>query len=367
MEYDIRSERYHRQVILKELGESGQQKLRSSKVLVAGAGGLGCPVLQYLAAAGVGTIGIIDHDTVSLSNLHRQVLFTTADVGQPKVTAAAGRLADMNPGIEVISYMHRLATHNALDILETFDVIVDATDNFPTRYLIGDACSLLAKPLVQGAVSRYEGQLAVFNCHTDPGKRPVCYRDLFPLPPENGEIANCAEAGVLGVLPAIIGSLQAAEVIKLLTGIGESLAGKLQTYHMLRNEWFTWDITPNARAESHMPQTRSAFLETVYEADCALNGFEEIDAAGFTRLCREEDVVVIDVREHGEEPLLDECAHLRIPLSELQRSLDVSGVPNIITVCQSGKRSLVAARLLADAFKEKTIYSLRGGIVALKQ
>ncbi|HEY0896979.1 MAG TPA: HesA/MoeB/ThiF family protein [Sphingobacteriaceae bacterium] len=367
MEYDVHSERYQRQVMLKELGESGQQKLRSAKVFVAGAGGLGCPALQYLAAAGVGTIGIIDHDIVSLSNLHRQVLFTTADVGVPKVSAAAVRLADMNPGIEIITYAYRLTTQNALEIMECFDVIVDATDNFPTRYLIGDACVLLGKPLVQGAVSRYEGQLAVFNCQTDPAKRPVCYRDLFPEPPEAGEIANCAEAGVLGVLPGIIGTMQAAEVIKLVTGTGTSLAGKLQTFDMLRNEWFTWDIQPNLRAERFIPQTRSAFLDTVYETDCALSDFTEVDPAAFEGLRRERNVTVIDVRERDELPPVDGFPHLQIPLSELKRNLDSVKDPIIITVCQSGKRSSEAARLLAEAFREKTIYSLRGGIAAWKQ
>ncbi|MBD0294073.1 MAG: HesA/MoeB/ThiF family protein, partial [Flavisolibacter sp.] len=212
------NERYQRQVILQEFGEAGQQKLLQAKVLVIGAGGLGCPVLQYLAAAGVGVVGIADDDIVSLTNLHRQVLYSMSDIGKSKVERAAAILRQLNPDIEIIPYHLRLTNKNALDIITAYDIVVDATDNFPTRYLLNDACVLLSKPLIYGAVSKFEGQVAVFNGVGSSGEKSVNYRDLFPVPPQEDEVPNCAEAGVLGVLPGIIGSLQAGEVIKLITG-----------------------------------------------------------------------------------------------------------------------------------------------------
>jgi sulfur-carrier protein adenylyltransferase/sulfurtransferase len=360
-------ERYHRQVILKELGEPGQRKLLAAKVLVIGAGGLGCPVLQYLTAAGVGTLGVIDHDVVSLSNLHRQVLFDMNDIGKTKAERAAVKLRQLNPDVQVFPYNKCLTNQNALDILEPYDIIVDASDNFPTRYLVNDACVLLNKPFVYGAVSRWEGQVAVFNAAHNSAGRTVNYRDLFPVQPQEGEIANCAEAGVLGVLPGIIGSLQAGEVIKLITGIGKPLVNQLQTFNLNTNEWFAWEVSTSVQADALLPKDKAAFINMDYENTCILEGIKEINVSEFNNLLQEKGVTVIDVRERGEQPLVDEFAHLQIPLSQLKEKIATLDGDNIITFCQTGKRSGQAARLLANTYTTKKIYSLRGGIMGWKQ
>ena len=211
-------ERYQRQILLKEFGIAGQQKLLQAKVLVIGAGGLGCPVLQYLTAAGIGCIGIVDNDVVSLSNLHRQVLYDTNDIGKSKVSVAAEKLRLVNSDTELIEYHIHLDKNNCLGIINEYDIIIDCTDNFASRYMINDACVLKAKPLVYAGVNRFEGQVAVFNVTRNEKVRTANYRDLFPVQPEQNEVLNCSEAGVLGVLPGIIGSMQASEAIKLITG-----------------------------------------------------------------------------------------------------------------------------------------------------
>ncbi|MBD0279535.1 MAG: HesA/MoeB/ThiF family protein [Flavisolibacter sp.] len=361
------NERYQRQVILQEFGEAGQQKLLQAKVLVIGAGGLGCPVLQYLAAAGVGVVGIADDDIVSLTNLHRQVLYSMSDIGKSKVERAAAILRQLNPDIEIIPYHLRLTNKNALDIIAAYDIVVDATDNFPTRYLLNDACVLLSKPLIYGAVSKFEGQVAVFNGVGSSGEKSVNYRDLFPVPPQEDEVPNCAEAGVLGVLPGIIGSLQAGEVIKLITGIGQPLINCLQTFNLLTNEWYTSELTKSAETAAFLPKDRAAFLNMDYEWSCAVEDFSEINAADFNRLLDKNGVTVIDVRERGEQPLINEFEHLQLPLAQLNEGLSLLKGDIIIAVCQSGKRSKQAARLLCNTFPSKKIYSLQGGIVGWKQ
>jgi adenylyltransferase/sulfurtransferase len=233
--------RYARHIILPGIGGDGQQKLMDSKVLVIGAGGLGSPAAMYLAAAGVGTIGLVDFDHVDLSNLQRQILHDTSDVGRPKVASAKDRLNELNPNVEVIPHETMLSSANAFDILGPYDVVIDGTDNFPVRYLVNDATQMLGKPLVYGSIFQWEGQASLFL----PGPDTPCYRCLFPEPPPPGTVPSCAEGGVFGVLPGIIGSIQAVEAIKLLLGIGESLAGKLVLYDALRNEFTTvnlrWD------------------------------------------------------------------------------------------------------------------------------
>ncbi|HSF45683.1 MAG TPA: HesA/MoeB/ThiF family protein, partial [Chitinophagaceae bacterium] len=228
--------RYQRQIILKGFGVAAQDKLAAAKVLVIGAGGLGCPALQYLVAAGLGHIGIVDHDIVSESNLHRQVLFNMEDVGRAKVEVASEKLSALNPDIKLETWKVNFAHQQCVDLLSQFDIVLDGTDNFATRYLVNDACVLWKKPLVFGAVSQFEGQVAVFNVLRQDGSRSSNYRDLFPVPPKAGEILNCAEAGVLGVLPGIIGTMQAAEVIKLVTELGEPLIDKLLTYNALTQD-----------------------------------------------------------------------------------------------------------------------------------
>jgi sulfur-carrier protein adenylyltransferase/sulfurtransferase len=233
--------RYARHVILPGIGGDGQRKLMDAGVLVIGAGGLGSPAAMYLAAAGVGTLGLVDFDDVELSNLQRQLLHDTDDVGRPKVDSARERLVGLNPNVEVITHRTLLSSDNAFDVLGPYDVVVDGTDNFPVRYLVNDAVQMLGKPLVYGSIYQWEGQASVFL----PGQETPCYRCLFPEPPPPGTVPSCAEGGVFGVLPGIIGSVQAVEAIKLVLGVGETLAGKLLLYDALRNDFTTvklrWD------------------------------------------------------------------------------------------------------------------------------
>lgn len=363
---NISYERYSRQLLLKQFGEAGQQKLLQAKVLVVGAGGLGCPALQYLAAAGVGMIGIVDDDIVALSNLHRQVLYSVADIGLPKVERAAFVLQQLNPEITVVVYNERLTTQNALDIIAGFDIIVDGTDNFSTRYMINDACVLLNKPLVYGAVSQFEGQVSIFN-HTQPDGTPsVNYRDLFPQPVGDDEVQNCAEAGVLGVLPGIIGTMQANEVIKLITGIGQTLINRLLTYNALNNQMYELELSVRKETALLIPRSTEEFKATDYERLCSSSAIKfEIDTDKFDRIVEAGEATVIDVREPGEYPSVTEFSHVQIPLSKLKAST----VPGdaIIVFCQSGKRSLQAARDLSVIYGvSKKIYSLKGGILQWK-
>ncbi len=264
--------RYQRQITLEGFGMEAQDKLTKAKVLVIGAGGLGCPILQYLAAAGVGHIGIADNDTVSYSNLNRQIFFGQEDIGKFKVDIAALRIHALNNLVKTTIYKQRWDQALSIEHFPSYDIIVDATDNFSSRYLINDACVLLDKPLVFGAVSKYEGQIAVFNKMQDGQQKsnglPVNYRDLFPEPPKSDEVLNCAEGGVLGVLPGTIGVMQATEVIKLISGVGETLANQLLTYNTLTNNFFKVQLIKNDKANSLMPNTIDSFMQTNYEQLC---------------------------------------------------------------------------------------------------
>jgi sulfur-carrier protein adenylyltransferase/sulfurtransferase len=231
-------QRYARHIILPEIGGAGQRKLLDAKVLCIGAGGLGSPVAMYLAAAGVGTLGILDFDRVDLSNLQRQIVHGTSDVGRPKVESAAARLRDLNPTIDVIEHDLLLSSENAFEVLEPYDVVVDGTDNFPVRYLVNDATQMLGKPLVYGSIYQFDGQATVFL----PGRDAPCYRCLFPEPPPPGTVPSCAEGGVFGVLPGIVGSIQATEAIKLIAGIGEPLVGRLLIFDALAMDFTTVNI-----------------------------------------------------------------------------------------------------------------------------
>jgi molybdopterin/thiamine biosynthesis adenylyltransferase/rhodanese-related sulfurtransferase len=361
-------ERYQRQIILKEFGEAAQEKLLQAKVLVVGAGGLGCPVLQYLVAAGVGAIGIVDDDVVSLSNLHRQVLYGVDDIGSSKAERAAKKLSTLNDEISIHVYNERLDNTNALNIIPRYDVIVDGTDNFSSRYMINDACVLLNKPLVYGAISKFEGQVAVFNAKNKE-KRLVNYRDLFPAPPKEDEVLNCAEAGVLGVLPGIIGAMQANETIKLITGTGNPLINKLLTYNALDNSMYQFNLTLNEEAQQFIPKNAEAFLQMDYEWLCSsrLNDAFEIYTEQFNSFIEDDDTLIIDVREKKEIPLVDEFKHIQISLSELMNHQYRITKNNIVVFCQSGKRSLQAAKMLSEFFNNKKVYSLKGGIVEWKK
>ena len=368
MDTEKRYERYERQILLKEFGVAAQEKLTEAKVLVIGAGGLGCPVLQYLAAAGIGTIGIVDDDVVSLSNLHRQVLYNVDDIGLPKAEIATKKLKALNNEINIISYNIRLTNKNALSIIKEYDIVIDGTDNFSSRYMINDACVLLKRPLVYGAISKFEGQVAVFNVEDTSAARPVNYRDLFPVPPKNNEILNCAEAGVLGVLPGIIGTMQANETIKLITGVGDPLINKMLTYNALDNSVYQFNLSVNEEAQQLILKHEEAFLKMDYDWLCSsqLNNAFEIDVATFDDLMIDSNTTVIDVREKNEQPFVDEFEHMQISLSALMNNQIKIVKDNIVVFCQSGNRSLQAAQLLQSTYNEKKIYSLKGGIIEWK-
>lgn len=360
-------ERYQRQLILKDFGIAGQEKLYKAKVLVIGAGGLGCPILQYLAAAGVGTLGIVDHDVVELSNLHRQILYSVSDVGRLKADCAADRLRQFNPDITIIPYPLQLNNQNAALILSKFDVIIDGSDNFPTRYMVNDACVLLNLPLIYGALSESEGQVAVFNVAGVDGLK-VNYRDIFPIPPQPGEVLNCSEAGVLGVLPGIIGTMQAAEAIKLISGIGETLVNQMLIYNLYTSQ--TYKIRLNRGETSLMPADLDAFLETDYNWFCGIRKakgiIKEISPEEF-RTLDQEAVTIIDVRETEEMPKASGFPHLRIPLSAIRKQIPEVKGDKIVLFCHSGVRSIIAGELLMENYPDKEFYSLRGGISRLSQ
>ncbi|CAN5372398.1 adenylyltransferase/sulfurtransferase MoeZ [soil metagenome] len=357
-------ERYHRQIILKGFGTTAQEKLLRAKVLVIGAGGLGCPILQYLTGAGVGTLGIVDDDIASLSDLHRQVLYNTEDIGLLKAERAAEKLKILNPDIHFIIYTERLDNQNALEIIREFDWIIDGTDNFESRYMINDACVLLQKPYVFGAVSQFQGQVAIFN-HAD-GSTAANYRDLFPEPPKEGEVLNCAEAGVLGVLPGIIGIMQATEVIKCITNIGKPLYNKLITYNALTNDLYEVEISSSPVSREYIPADEAAFKKMNYRHFCHIHEKEtlEIDGATFKSLSGRESTVIIDVREKGELPLINSFEHLQLPMSNFKNGIADIEEKTLLLFCQHGIRSLTAGNIVHEMFgSEKNVYSLKGGLV----
>nr|WP_314897002.1 HesA/MoeB/ThiF family protein [uncultured Flavobacterium sp.] len=362
------NQRYARHYSLKDFGFESQQKLAEAKILVIGAGGLGCPVLQYLTASGVGTIGVADDDSVSLSNLQRQVLYTTEDIGLAKATVAGLKLQQLNPEITINSFKMMVNSANALELIADYDMVIDCTDNFAARYLINDACVLLKKPLIFGAVYQYEGQVAVFNVADKDGNK-TNYRHLFTTPPDPLEVADCNEVGVLGVLPGIIGIMQATEALKLITGIGEVLINKLMTFSILNYDSFIIDITADNSVDAYLPTDETIFKTTDYNWLCStsINDIEDLDAKSFFQKINLPNTVVIDVREFNELPKAD-FSNLTIPLSALSQKVPEIDGDNIILFCQSGKRSLKAGQLLYKKFDvSKKISHLKGGIIALQE
>lgn len=351
-------ERYARQFALPEFGTDGQERLRNASVLIIGAGGLGSPLSMYLAAAGVGRIGIIDSDVVDRSNLHRQVLFGEDDVGVQKVLRARDRMLAINPHIEVEPIAERLTSQNALDIFRRFDIIADGTDNFATRYLASDAAVLADRPLVYGSVFRFEGQVTVL--HHDGGP---CYRCLFPQPPLPGTVPNCAEGGVLGVMPGIIGSLQALEVIKLATGIGEPMAGRLLSHDGLagisRVISFKRDVACPVCGDS---PTIDHLID--YEAFCGITepSVPEIDAETLVgRLGGDAEPFLLDVREPFEREIASIGGKL-IPLGELESRVDeLPRDRDIVIICRTGRRSAGATMALQNKGFDRAV-NLTGGI-----
>lgn len=340
---------YSRHLILEEIGEAGQQKLKEAKVLVIGAGGLGCPILQYLAAAGVGTIGVIDDDSVDQTNLQRQILYTHADIGLPKAEQAAIHLQAINPYITVTPYVTKLTKANALDLFAQYDIIVDGSDNFATRYLVNDACVLTDKPLVFGSIFKFEGQVSVFNYEGGP-----TYRCLYPNPPKPGQVPNCSEIGVIGVLPGIIGSLQANEVIKLICGMGTVLKGQLLSYNALSMQQFILKFSKNEDIK---------ITELIdYEFFCGISlpsqeiTYEELQASG-------DKYNLLDVRSY-EEHEAHNIGGINIPLNELLARMDeVSLDKPLVVYCQTGVRSVRAIEMLEGEFDNGVFVNLSGGVV----
>ncbi len=359
--------RYSRHLIMPEVALDGQKKLKAAKVLTVGTGGLGSPLALYLAAAGVGTIGIVDFDVVDESNLQRQIIHGTSDVGRPKVESAYEKIKDINPNVEVRVHEEALTSENALEILDDYDVIVDGTDNFPTRYLVNDACVLLNKPNVYGSIFRFEGQASVFYAEEGP-----CYRCLYPEPPPPGLVPSCAEGGVLGILPGAIGTIQATETAKLILGIGEPLIGRLLLYDALGMSFREMKLRkdPNCPICGENP-TVTELID--YQEFCGIpqanaaeeeNGVPEITVEELKqKMDRGEDINVLDVREPHEYEVANIGVRL-LPLGELpQRLAELDRDENFAIHCKTGARSARAVRLLQDAGFEK-VYNVKGGITA---
>lgn len=358
--------RYSRHLIIPEVGMAGQERLKAARVLVVGTGGLGSPVALYLAAAGVGTIGLVDYDTVDASNLHRQIIHGESDIGRRKVDSAREAIAEVNPHVAVQLHDTALTSDNALEIISDYDLVVDGTDNFPTRYLVNDACVLLGKPNVYGSIFRFEGQVAVFYAQQGP-----CYRCIFPEPPPPGMVPNCAEGGVLGVLCGTIGSAQGTEAVKLICGIGEPLVGRLTLYDALEMRWTTVKVNkdPSCPVCGEAPTVRELMD---YEEFCGVPAHdrEEVIDALVDLEClpseyveRKDEVVLLDVREPHEYEISRIPGALLIPKGQLPNKLaELDPNREYVVHCKSGARSLEATQLLRGAgFKAR---SMRGGINA---
>lgn len=350
--------RYSRHFVLPEFGKSGQERLKAGRVLVVGAGGLGAPVLFYLAAAGVGRIGIADNDSVTLSNLQRQILYNTNDVGKRKATTAAGRLRNLNPDIHITALEQRIDSGNILDILEDYDIIVDATDNFPTRYLLNDAAVLAGKPLVYGSIFRYEGQVSVFNYNGGPN-----YRDLYPLPPAPGSVPDCEQGGVLGVLAGLIGCYQANEVIKILSGKPDTLSGKLLIVDSQTTETTTITV-PDRNAKAAIKNLVD------YDEFCGLKKhttglMKEVTVQELKKMMDEKaDFQLIDVREPHEADIAEIGGEL-IPQGDIPSNVDkISRDKQVVIHCRSGARSGNIVQWLEKNHGFTNLYNLKGGILA---
>jgi adenylyltransferase/sulfurtransferase len=392
--------RYGRHLIMPEFGMEGQRRLKASSVLLIGTGGLGSPLALYLAAAGVGRIGLVDYDVVDESNLQRQIAHGMSSVGKSKIESASQRILDINPLIQLDKYEVPLTSENALEIMEPYDVIVDGTDNFPTRYLVNDACVKLGKPNVYGSILRFEGQLSVFYANEGP-----CYRCMFPEPPPPGLVPNCAEAGVLGVLPGTIGTMQATEVIKLLTGIGEPMIGRMLLYDALEMSFMTIKVRKNANCPvCGIPHEQVELID--YEQFCGMpahdtspaaataNGVNHVNGNGVykpiplisatelsKRIERGDDLFLLDVRNPQEWEIAGLDDHLKIPTPQIMLAADdvlaqrkpiegtvLAEIPRdreVIIYCRTGARSgRVIEALREIGFDSSNLVNMEGGIVA---
>ena len=359
--------RYNRHIILPEFGMEAQEKLKRAKVLVIGAGGLGCPILQYLTAAGVGTLGIIDFDHVEESNLQRQVLFGLEDVGKLKAEVAAAKLARQNPFVKFEVHSFKLDRGNALDLLSKYDIVVDGSDNFPTRYLVSDACTILKKPLIFGSIFKFEGQVSVFNYTSPSGEKSPTYRCLFPDPPSADAVPNCSTIGVLGVLPGMIGTIQANEAIKVITGIGKPLAGRLMVLDALTMGSQIIQITAD---QENLDITS---LQDNYEEICQAPVTEPLDnASDFAemsvtmlneKLLKGEDIFLLDVRESFEYQICHLPASVLIPMAHITDQLDkIPRDKQVVIYCHHGMRSASVLKFLAREHRYKNLINLRSGI-----
>ena len=358
--------RYSRHLIMPEVGMAGQQKLKAARVLCIGAGGLGSPLTLYLAAAGVGTLGIVDFDVVDFTNLQRQIIHSTADVGRKKLDSAAEKLKAINPFINLKTFETRLTSENALELFRDFDIVADGTDNFPTRYLVNDACVLTGKPNVYGSIFRFEGQASVFATEEGP-----CYRCLYPEPPPPGLVPSCAEGGVLGILPGLVGVMQATEVIKLILGQGEPLIGRLLLIDALGMKFRELKLrkNPDCPACGTHP-TVTKLID--YNEFCGIRGEEKPVETGIPEMQVEElkrrldagdDLYVLDVREPHEYQICNIGGHL-IPLGDLPKRVnELDSSREIVAHCRSGVRSAKAVGFLQQAGFKK-VHNLAGGILA---
>jgi len=364
MDYRLSSQelsRYNRHLVLPEIGVKGQGKLKESSALIIGAGGLGCPVLQYLTAAGLGHIGIVDHDVVDVSNLQRQILYNTQDIGRSKAFTAQTHLQKFNPHVRITPYDLAITTNNALELLVDYDIVVDCSDNFPTRYLVNDACVLLNKPLVYGAIYKFEGQVTVFNAPLGES-RTGNYRDLYPTPPTKEIAPNCNDAGVVGVLPGVIGTLQANEVIKLICNIGEPLINKLFVFDLLSMMTQTIKFST-----SNKPITELINYDKFCNIDQTIksNTMKEVSVQELKdMLDQKEDLQLIDVREPHEVEIVEMGGEL-IPMGEVMDNVDkISKDKKVIVHCRSGARSGNVIQALEQEHGYDNLYNLKGGILA---
>jgi len=357
--------RYSRHILLNEVGIKGQEKLKNAKVLVVGAGGLGCPVLQYLAAAGIGTLGIIDFDVVDESNLQRQILFGNSSIGSFKAIVAKERLKELNPTIEIQAYPEKLSEGNALVLFNKYDLIVDGTDNFATRYLINDASVITGKPLVYGSIYRFEGQITVFNYQAGPS-----YRCLFPTPPGPDTVPNCTQIGVLGVLAGIIGTHMANEVIKIFLEIGDVLSGRLLLINALSNNRSVIDIPRSEEQFNKVIEIKDQFEDQDYELYCnqvsELDDLIEISADELKeRISHGHEMQYIDVREIYEEPKIKALNGICIPMGEIPESIHkIERSKTVIVYCHSGIRSRIAIKSLQEKHQFNNLINLKGGVIS---
>jgi len=348
--------RYNRHIIMPEIGLKGQEKLKNAKVLVIGAGGLGCPVLQYLTAAGVGTLGVCDFDYVDESNLQRQILFADTDIGKPKARAAAEKLRLQNPYISIIEHNFKLDKSNAIALFQKYDIIIDGSDNFPTRFLVNDACVIAGKPLVFGAIYKFEGQVSVFNYQNGP-----TYRCLIPEQPDSSEMLSCSQIGVIGVLPGIIGSYQASEAIKIITGVGEPLSGKILLVDTLAASHNTIEFKRNEKTAN--------ITELADYGDFCTDEFPDVKQLTANELKRKiknkEQITIIDIREADLFKNNHIAESINYQIEEILNKPEL--VPkntDVLIVCENGNNSLALIDFLEEAHRYKKVYNLKGGFQA---